>query len=427
MRRLALLFVLACLAAPAAAAAQSSDYCDPARTEYDPQDLARPNAPPIELPPGYRRGRLAFGPYSTPTIEAGPSDSDEAVVLIHGNPGNSYDFLGLLRSIPAGTRVLALDLVGFGRAEKPWDFPYTIELTTPMLEGALHDRGVRRVHLVAHDVGSVVGIDWAAAHPGELASAVIFAGGILIGYQDHHFARIWKTPGLGEEFMRGGDREGFVNFIQAHNPRPLPREFLDRNYDVYDRPTRCAILTAYRNEGDVSAKAERHAAALRPHDRPALVIWGDRDPFVPVYVANSNREGFPHADVHVYENSGHWPFVDEEERTVRLMRDFFGKHVVEQAGARIRLAVTPRHPRLGRRTRFRVRVVVGEARRPLAGALVRVLGRRARSDAGGRAVVVATPRRAGLVRTAASKETLARGRKTIRVLRRGGTRRATAR
>lgn len=399
------------------AAAQSSDYCVPERTEYDPTDLARPDAPPVELPSGFRRGRVSFGGYSTPTLESGPAAASEAIVFLHGNPGLSLDYLGILASVPRGTRVLVPDLIGFGRADKPWDLPYRLEATTPLVDATLRKLGIERVHLVGHDIGSVVGLDWAAAHPDKLASGVFLAGGLLIGYQDHHFARIWKTPGFGEEFMRGGDREGFVSVIQAHSPRPLPREFLDRNYDVYDRPTRCAILESYRNTPDVSGTSRRHADALRPYDRPALVVFGDRDPFIPFYVAYSSREGFPRADIHVYENSGHWPFVDEEERTVGLMRDFFRAHVVEQAGARIRLSVTPRHPRLERRTRFVVRVVVGEARRPLAGALVSVLGRRARTDARGRAVVVATPRRLGLVRTAASKETLVSGRKTIRVLR----------
>ncbi|HEX8053353.1 MAG TPA: alpha/beta hydrolase [Thermoleophilaceae bacterium] len=418
MRRVAVAAALLVLV-PASAHAQApgpEGYCEPQNSQYDPQDLQRPDAPPVELPPGFTRGRISIGRYSAPTIEAGPRDSREAIVLLHGNPGRSLDWLGVLRSVPHGTRVIAFDLIGFGTADKPYDFPYDLETTTPLLAQTFRELGIDRVHLVGHDIGSIVGIDWAAANPDRLASAVLFAGGIFIGYQDHHFARVWRTPGVGEQMMYGTDREGFVSVIQAHSPRPLPREFLDRDYDVYDRATRCAVLVSYRREGDIDARARQHAEALRPHDRPALVVFGDRDPFVPSYIAANSRQAFPHADVHVYENSGHWPFVDEEERTVGLMRDFFRSHVVEQAGAKIRLRVTPRHPRRGRRTRFRVRVVVGEARRPLPGALVTLLGRRARTDAAGRAQLVATPRATGLVKATALKESLLAGRKTIRVL-----------
>lgn len=415
MRRLAIATALLALL-PAGAAAQS-DYCVPERTEYDPQDLARPDAPPVVLPAGFTRRRVTVGGFSTPVIEAGPRDSSEAIVFMHGNPGSSVDYLGLLRSVPKGTRILAFDMIGFGKADKPYGFPYDFPAARPLIDRAFREQGLERVHLVGHDVGSVVGVDWAARNPSALASAVLIAGGIMIGYQDHHFARIWKTPGAGEDFMRGGDRESFVSLIQAHNPRPLPREFLDRNYDDFDRATRCAILKIYRAAGDLSALGRSHADALRPYDRPALVLWGDRDPFVPFYIAANSREAFPRADVHVFENSGHWPFVDEEERSVGLMRDFFRAHVAEQAGARIRLSVAPRHARRGRRTRFSIRVVVGDARVPLAGARVTLLGRRTLTDSLGRAALTFRPRRAGLAKAAAVKGGLVGGRKSVRVLR----------
>jgi pimeloyl-ACP methyl ester carboxylesterase len=332
-RPLLALAALGAALAPPAAAQQSPIYPDPqgycvaSNTHHDPSDVRRPDAPPIELPPGFTRRRITVAGFSTSIIEAGPRDASEAIVFLHGNPGSSLDFLGLLRAAPPGTRVVALDILGFGAASKPYDFPYDFQAGRPLIDRILRELGITRMHLVGHDVGSVVGVDWAARHPDRLASAVLIAGGILIGYQDHHFARAWKTPLAGEEFMRGTDREGFVTVLQAHNPRPLPREFVDRNYDSFDRGTRCAILKLYRAMPDLTALGREHAKALRPHDRPALVIWGDRDPFLPQYLARSNREGFPSADIRIFSSSGHWPFVDEERRTVDLMRSFLARHV----------------------------------------------------------------------------------------------------
>lgn len=302
-------------------------YCNPLSTQFDPADVNRPSAPPPTLPPGFRRGTITVAGLSTPTLEAGPRSAREAVVFLHGNPGSSLDYLGILKSVPKGARVLAFDMFGFGRASKPFHFPYTLEASTPLLDQILRGEGIERVHFVGHDVGSIVGTDWAAAQPDKLASAVLLAGGIVTGYTDHHFARIWKLPEVGELSMLGMRREGFKTVVQAHNPRPLPDEFIDRNYDDFDRATRCAILKAYRGSPDLSELGEQHAAALRPYDRPALVIWGDSDPFFPQRLAYSNRQGFPHADVHIYKNSGHWPFVDEEQRTIALMRRFFRRHV----------------------------------------------------------------------------------------------------
>lgn len=318
------------LAMPAAAQDPSPDpagYCVPANTHHDPTDLVRPDAVPLALPPGFRAGRITVGGFSTFAIEAGPRDAREAVVFLHGNPGNSWDFEGLLGAVPPGTRVVAADLPGFGRADKPWDFPYTLEASRRLADRFFDELGLERVHLVGHDLGSVVGVDWAARHPQRLASAVLLAGGILPAFVDHHFGRVWKTPVLGEASMQGVDREGFHFAMGLHNPRPLPREFVDRNYDTFDRATRCAVLRVYRNMPNVQLLALEHIRALRPHDRPALVLWGDRDPFLPPHHAYGNLLGFPSAEIHVFGNSGHWPFVDDQPRAARLVRAFLARHV----------------------------------------------------------------------------------------------------
>jgi pimeloyl-ACP methyl ester carboxylesterase len=321
--------LLTCVAAASAQQLPGADlngYCVPANTQFDPTDLERSDAEPIVLPPGFVRHRLTIAGFETTVIEAGPRHASEAVVFMHGNPGSSLDYLGLLRAVPASTRVVAFDILGFGEADRPYDFPYDLEASRRLADRVFEELGIERMHLVGHDVGGVVGVDWGARHPEKLASAVLLAGGILIGYVDHHFARVWQTPFVGEENMRMVDREGFVNVIQLHNPRPLPREFLDRNYDYYDRATRCAILKIYRSMPNLTLLGLEHAEALRPHDIPALVIWGDRDPFLPAYLAFGSRQAFPHADVHVFPNSGHWPFVDTEERTVGLMSQFLDRH-----------------------------------------------------------------------------------------------------
>ena len=67
------------------------------------------------------------------------------------------------------------------------------------------------------------------------------------------------------------------------------------------------------------------AAGLTPHDRrlaTALVIWGERDPFIPPEHAERQREAFPDARVEIFPDSGHWPFVDNAERTRALVVPF---------------------------------------------------------------------------------------------------------
>jgi pimeloyl-ACP methyl ester carboxylesterase len=62
-------------------------------------------------------------------------------------------------------------------------------------------------------------------------------------------------------------------------------------------------------------------------DRPTLVIWGRHDPYLPVALAGRQREAFPHARVEILDSSGHWPFIDDPERTERLVLEFLGEVV----------------------------------------------------------------------------------------------------
>jgi pimeloyl-ACP methyl ester carboxylesterase len=102
-------------------------------------------------------------------------------------------------------------------------------------------------------------------------------------------------------------------------------------YDDFDDHTRRAVLELYRSVPDVAAAGERLAAALRPLDRPALVLWGRHDPYLPAALADRQRDAFPHAEIRVLECSGHWPFIDDHETTAAAITTFLARH----AGSRI--------------------------------------------------------------------------------------------
>jgi len=115
------------------------------------------------------------------------------------------------------------------------------------------------------------------------------------------------------------NRIGFRAALRSGNPRGLPGPFADRMYGDFDRRTRRAVLRLYRSVDDVAGEGRRLASALRPLDRSALVIWGKQDPYLPAALAERQREAFPDAEVHVLEDSGHWPFVDRAERVEELL------------------------------------------------------------------------------------------------------------
>jgi hypothetical protein len=65
---------------------------------------------------------------------------------------------------------------------------------------------------------------------------------------------------------------------------------------------------------------------------------GPPRPYLPVALAARQREAFPSAPIEVLDGSGHWPFIDDPERTERLVLELLGE------------AVSSRPPRRGRLT-----------------------------------------------------------------------------
>ena len=288
--------------------------------------LRGPRARWVGPPEGVRSSVLEVAGVRTPLREAGPADADEAVVFLHGNPGSSANWEPLLAAVGRDRRAVAWDAPGFGQAIAPGGFAQSVEAHAAFLGGAVDALGIRRAHLVAHDFGGPWGLRWAAEHPDRFASAVLLCTGALGGYRWHALARLWRTRGAGELFMATTTGPGFRALLRRGNPRGLPRGFTDRMYRDFDRGTRRAVLELYRSVEDVGAAGEALAEALRPLDRPALVLWGRDDSYLGVAEAERQRAAFPSAEVRVLEDSGHWPFVDAPAAVEAALLGHLARH-----------------------------------------------------------------------------------------------------
>jgi len=220
-------------------------------------------------------------------------------------------------------RAVAWDHPGFGQADKPAGFDYTVDGYAAHLGRCLNALGIATAHLVGHDFGGAWMLRWAASHPDRFASATLINTGVLPGYRWHYLARIWRTPILGELFQATATRPTFRLLLRHGNRPPLPRTFVDRMYHDMDRGTKRAILALYRATNDPGGEPARMlSATLRPLDRPALVVWGKNDPYIPVEQAERQRQTFPSARVVVLDHSGHWPFVDDLEGVADPLLEF---------------------------------------------------------------------------------------------------------
>jgi pimeloyl-ACP methyl ester carboxylesterase len=62
----------------------------------------------------------------SPVLELGPPEAVEAIVFVHGNPGSRRDWENLARGVGEFGRAVAMDMPGFGTADKPADFDYSV-------------------------------------------------------------------------------------------------------------------------------------------------------------------------------------------------------------------------------------------------------------------------------------------------------------
>jgi pimeloyl-ACP methyl ester carboxylesterase len=353
MRGRPLLATLAIVLAGAPVAHAQGDatgYCTP---EGGPQGQASDAEHTVmlgekPLPRGASSARLTVDGVATRVIESGPGWAEDAVVFVHGNPDSARDWDELVEAGGAFTRMIAFDVPGYGQADKV--APPAVQTTNGVAEyiqGVLDQLGVKRAVVVLHDFGGIWGLQWAATHTGSLRGAVLINGGALQEYLPHPDAVTWATPGVGEQAMAATTREGFVARIKQGNPR-MPEETLHRMYDDYDRQTRCAALRYYRSasENFMTLGAEQ-AAALKPLDLPALVVWGEKDPYIGVDQAEKQRQVFPSARVVTFPDSGHWPHFDDPARTKQEIVPFlrprlrFGRVTAPagRRGVRVRIAV----------------------------------------------------------------------------------------
>lgn len=268
-----------------------------------------------------RTAVFAVAEIRTPVIQAGPEDAREVVVFVHGNPGSRLDWEALVAATGDFARAVAFDLPGFGTADKPGSFPYTVEAYAEFLSAALDRLGVERAHVVVHDFGGPWSFAWAAREPDRLVSAVIFNTGVLLG-RWHSTARRWRTPLLGEITMLVAPYSVFARALTLDGRVPLPETFLRRMHRDFDRRTRRAILRLYRATDMPYPPAREWVSALGPLDRPALVVWGDRDPFSGPDAIDQLKLLFPSAEVVHLPDSGHFPFADDPKRSAEAVIPF---------------------------------------------------------------------------------------------------------
>lgn len=264
------------------------------------------------------------------------------VVLLHGFPDSARMWRHQIPAlVAAGHRVIAPDLRGFGRSDKPADVDsYGLRHAVHDLVAVTQALGVPRAHIVGHDWGAAVAWMYACLLPRRVDHLAVLSVGhpnmflepSLEQREKSWYMLLFQFPEVAEALLR---RNSWRLFRQLHGTSPDYSQYL---LD-FSRP---AALTAglnwYRaNRAPVLELAPR--VEIPPVLAPTLAIWSTEDTAIAeATMTGSARFVQGPWRYERVEGAGHWIALDAPDRVTELLLGFLGSHEpVELAPRRRRL------------------------------------------------------------------------------------------
>ncbi len=239
------------------------------------------------------------------------------LLFVHGTPVNSQEFAEAIAQSKDRFRCVAIDHLGFGASAKPADGDYSLTAHRRRLAALLDHLGLERFHLVVTDFGGPIALPLAAARWDRVESLTLMNtwGWLLEDAEPSLRRQRWLMT---SRFMRWMylrfNFSARVMIPSAWGKRkPLTPErhrmYLDRFPTPASRTGTAAFLTALfdRADSETWTIGER-LAALPP--KPTRILWGAADKFISTRNLERWQRIFPHAEVQVLDDVGH--FVSEE-------------------------------------------------------------------------------------------------------------------
>jgi pimeloyl-ACP methyl ester carboxylesterase len=266
------------------------------------------------------------GPDQDPRRGGGPD-----VLVLHGFPTSSWDFAPLVERLAARRRVALFDFLGFGFSEKPRAFGYTLMEQADVALLAARELGVKRAHVVAHDMGTSVATELLARRehgllPIDVESVTLMNGSVHIELASLTIGQqLLKSP-LGPVFAKLNNRAAFKRQIKRVFAKPVAEEDLDGMWDLIAREDGTAVLPQII---DYTRQRTRHArrwiGALERLDIPAMVAWGKKDPVAVYAIAEKLSKEIPNARFETWDDLGHYPQVEDPDRVAKTLESFFSE------------------------------------------------------------------------------------------------------
>lgn len=246
------------------------------------------------------------------------------LVLVHGLSGAWQNWLENIPHLARTHRVIALDLPGFGASPMPpWEI--SIQSYGSFLRDFCEKLGVEQIGLVGNSMGGFIATEVSISEPDRVSRlGLVSAAGITWARARHEPAQMLAHVG------RAGAPLALRFQTSAFKRRRVRRwSFAGVMYDpIAMRPELLweNVVPALSSPGYFDAMTNLVGYDIRDRlteiEDPTLIVWGRNDRVVPVPAAFAYKKRLAHAELHIFDRTGHVPQMERPVRFNRVLENF---------------------------------------------------------------------------------------------------------
>jgi haloalkane dehalogenase len=244
------------------------------------------------------------------------------VLLLHGEPTWSFLWRRIIPQLPG--RVVAPDLIGFGRSDKPEQIGwYSYDRHVASIARLVEELDLEQLTMVVHDWGGPIGFRVAVEHPERVDRLVVLNTGV--GGRSApsetwlRFRAVVREVGGALDIGRlveAGTAQGLTDEVRAAYDSPFPTPESKAGALAFPE------LVPTEPDHPNAAPMIRVRDALRAWDKPTRVVWGADDPVLPVEMAHTIASLIPGAgEPLLIEGASHFLQEDRPEEVAAAIRE----------------------------------------------------------------------------------------------------------
>ena len=250
---------------------------------------------------------------------AGTRGAGEPLVFLHGFPTSSHLWHETVRHIPAGHRVVVLDLLGFGRSDRPSGRAVSLQGHAERVAALLDELRIDRCTLVGHDVGGGIAQLLALRWPARVARLCLIDSVAFEAWppravriaratlpMTRHLPATWLLAAVRSDLARG-----FTSVDRAAHS-------IDRYLKPFTSPEGRDALVEHLLGLDARETAEL-SEGLPRLAQPTAIVWGEQDPFLPVEIGRRLHAAIPRATLDVVSGGRHFLPEEHPERVASVV------------------------------------------------------------------------------------------------------------